>query len=87
MADRSPEAMTELARLMSNRDDLTGLTDEEVVKAIRDAREAKKVAETWGAAELKRRGWTVERIAQALGVHKAQPTRWAQAHPRAEEQT
>lgn len=81
MADQTPKVMSELVRLMTNRDDLSGLTDDEVIKAIRDARQAKKVAETWGSEELRRRGWTVEQIGKALGVHKAQPTRWVQAHP------
>ena len=81
MADQTPEVLSALVRLMTNPDDLSGLTDEELVRAMREARESKKVAEVWGSDELRRRGWTVEQIGKALGVHRAQPMRWAREHP------
>lgn len=81
MADQTPEVMRALVRLMTNPDDLSDLTDEEVIQAMRQARKSKKIAEVHGADELRRRGWTVERIAKELGVHRAQPMRWAREHP------
>ena len=80
MADQDPEVLSALVRLMLNKDDLSGLTDEEVIQAMREARESKKAAESLGAVELRRRGWTVERIGNELGVHRAQPMRWAREH-------
>lgn len=79
MADRTPEVMSNLVRILTTPDDLADLTPEEVIAAMRAGREAKKNAERWGAAELRRRGWTVEQIGEALGVHKSQPSRWLSA--------
>lgn len=80
-ADQDPEVLSALVRLMMNKADLSELTDEQVIQAMREGRESKKTAEIWGADELRRRGWTVERIAKELGVHRAQPMRWAREHP------
>ena len=80
MADRDPEVLSALVRLMLNKGDLSELTDEEVVEAMREGRKSKEVAEGLGATELRRRGWTVDQIGKALGVHRAQPTRWTQKH-------
>lgn len=88
MADQDPGEMSALVRLMLNRDDLSGLTDDEVIQAMREgaeaavrSHEAKRVSEIWGAAELESRGWKPSKIARALGVHRAQPRRWVQEHP------
>ena len=81
MADQDPEVLSALVRLMLNKEDLSELTDEQVVQAMREGRESKEVAEVWGATELRRRGWTVDQIGKALGVHRAQPMRWARKHP------
>ena len=85
MADQTPEVMRALVRLMTNPEDLSDLTDEEVIQAMRQARKSKKFAEVHGADELRRRGWSDARIAKGLGVHRAQPKRWAQNHSSCED--
>ena len=74
--------MSALVRLMSSGDDLTGLTDEQLVEAVRDAREAKKVAEGRAAAELRHRGWTWPQIGKAIGVDPSTAHGWAQPYLR-----
>lgn len=77
-ANEDHEVLNALVRLMSNLDDPSVLTDEEIVEAIRQARENRTKAQTVGAAELRRRGWTLRRIADAVGVHFTQPKRWTE---------
>lgn len=81
MADQDPEVIRALVRLMSHLDDMSELQDGEIVRAIREARESRTVAQQRGTAELRRRGWSYRRIAQELGVNQAQPFRWLQDEP------
>lgn len=80
MADR--EVLSALVRLMSSGDDLTGLSDEQLVEAVKEAREAKKVAEGRAAAELRRRKWTWPAIGKAIGVDQSTAHGWAQPYLR-----
>ncbi len=77
--DRDHEVLNALVRLMSNLDDPSGLTDEQLVEAIREAREIRRKALRSATIELQRRGWTARDIAGAVGVHFTQPGRWAKA--------
>lgn len=78
MADsQNPEVLNALVRLMANLDDPSVLSDDELVKAAIDAREAKKIAEVTVATELSRRpGWTWRRIGAALGVNYTTAYGW-----------
>lgn len=76
MADEDPEVLNALVRLVSNLDDPSALSDDEIVEAIRQARETRRIAQRRGAQELQRRGWSLRKIAAALGVHFTQPKRW-----------
>jgi hypothetical protein len=65
---------------MSSGGPLDDLTDEQLVQAVREVRQARKDAEGRAAAELHRRGWTWERIGNALGVVQSTAHRWAQEY-------
>ena len=79
MADPTPnpEVLNALVRLMSSATDLSGVTDQQLVEAALEARQARRVAEGAAAAELSRRGWTWERIGEAMGVDPSTTHRWA----------
>ncbi|MFC5997093.1 hypothetical protein ACFQE5_23045 [Pseudonocardia hispaniensis] len=85
MADTNPEVMNALVRLMANLDEPSALTDDELVRAVIEAREAKKKAEGTAAAELRRRGWTWPQIGKAIGVDQSTAHGWAQPYLRAGE--
>lgn len=90
-ADEEAEVLNALARLMSNMDDPSVLSPDEIVEAIRQARRTRRVAQRLGALELRRRGWSLRDIAAAVGVHYTQPKRWMEdddpADPAGEDQT
>lgn len=65
---------------MSHLDDPSALSDEQLVEAVRQARETKKVAEGRVAAELRRRGWTWPAIGKAIGVDQSTAHGWAQPY-------
>jgi hypothetical protein len=65
-----------LSRLMAADYDPTGMSDDDLVAAAIQAREAKRRAETAVAAELMRRHWTWRRIGQALGVDHTTAYGW-----------
>lgn len=83
MADpRQTGAIDALARLMTNLDDPSGLSDTDLVQAVVQARETKKIAEGRVAAELRRRGWTWPAIGKAIGVDQSTAHGWAQPYLR-----
>lgn len=87
MADHeNPEVLNALVLLMSNLDDPSGLTDEQLVAAAREARETKKIAEVKVATELAARGWTWRRIGAALGVNYTTAYGWVNPGPAKGEQ-
>lgn len=85
MADRNPEVLIALVRLMQNLDNPELLTDQELVEAAVVARGTKKKAEGVAAAELRRRGWTWPQIGKAIGVDQSTAFGWAQPHLRGDE--
>lgn len=84
MADPTPEVTNALVRLMTSGDDLSAMSDDELVNALLALRERKKL-EGSAAAELHRRDWTWPRIAGLLGVDQSTVHRWAQPYLRAGE--
>ncbi|MDN5918558.1 MAG: hypothetical protein L0I76_26245 [Pseudonocardia sp.] len=82
MADEHPEVLNALVRLMATLDDLSALDDDDLVRAVVEARETKKIAEGRVAAELRRRGWTWPRIGTAIGVDQSTAHGWAQPYLR-----
>lgn len=87
MADPEPrpEVLSALVRLMSNLDDPSEMSDSEIVEAIQQARQSRKMVEGAGATELRRRGWTWEKMGEALGVDLSTPHRWVSDHKRRSE--
>jgi hypothetical protein len=79
----NPEVLNALVRLMAGGEDLSDLSDEQLVEAVVQAREAKKVAEGRAAAELRRRRWTWPQIGNAIGVDQSTAHGWAQPYLRA----
>ncbi|MCO7194948.1 helix-turn-helix domain-containing protein [Pseudonocardia sp. McavD-2-B] len=75
-----PKVLDALTELLSLRDDLTTMTDDRLVAAVLQAREARKDAERTAAVELSRRGWSWARIGKAMGVDPSTAYRWV--HPR-----
>lgn len=83
MADpRQTGAIDALARLMTNLEDLSGLSDDDLVQAVVQARETKKIAEGKVAAELRGRRWTWPAIGKAIGVDPSTAHGWAQPYLR-----
>lgn len=80
MADDRPEVTNALVRLMTNLADPSVLSDEDLVRAVVEARDAKKKAEGVAAAELRRRGWTWPQIGNAIGVDQSTAHGWAQPY-------
>lgn len=68
--------MSALVKLMENLDDLSGLTEDELVRVALKAPETKKTTEQSVAAELARRGWSWRRIGKALGVNYTTAYGW-----------
>jgi predicted transcriptional regulator len=61
-----------LVRLMRRLDDPTELTEDELLRAVVNARELRTIAEEVVAKELRGRGWSTHRIAAGVGLtHKA----------------
>ncbi len=79
MTDEQP-TLPWLVRLMSSGADLSELTEDQLVESVRSARQARKDAEGRASAELHRRGWTWERIGDALGVSQSTAHRWAREY-------
>lgn len=71
-----PRTLNALVRLMLNPDDPATLSDDTLIRAAIEAREAKKLAECSAAAELSRRGWSWRRIGKALGVDHSTAYGW-----------
>lgn len=71
-----PKVLSALAELLSSRDDPTAMTDDRLVNAVREAREARKEAERVAAAELSRRGWSWAKIGKSMGVDPSTAYRW-----------
>jgi hypothetical protein len=82
VADEHTEVLNALVRLMASLDDLSALDDDDLVRAVVEARETKKIAEGRVAAELRRRGWTWPRIGTAIGVDQSTAHGWAQPYLR-----
>jgi hypothetical protein len=78
----NPEVLSALVRVMASQGDLSDLTDEQLVDAVVQARDAKKVAEGRAAAELRRRKWTWPQIGAAIGVDQSTAHGWAQPYLR-----
>jgi hypothetical protein len=78
--DETPGVLNALVLLMAHLDDPSTLTDDQLVAAVIQAREAKKIAEGNAAAELRRRGWTWPQIGKAIGVDPSTAHGWAQPH-------
>lgn len=78
MADsrENPEALNALVRLMQNLDDPSGLTDDQLVRAAAEAKEAKKLAELAAATELACRGWSWRKIGDHLAVNYSTAYGW-----------
>ena len=77
-----PEVLSALVRLMSTTADLSNVTDAQLVEAARTAHESRRVAEGKAASELHARGWTWEKIGEAIGVDLSTAYRWAMEHRR-----
>jgi hypothetical protein len=86
VADRNPEMMSALVRLMENRDNPEVLSEDELVNAAIWGREVKKASEGIAAAELRRRGWTWPQIGKAIGVDQSTAFVWAQPYLKAGEE-
>lgn len=84
MTDAQPNQrdLTALVRLMNDPDDCRNMTDDDLVSAVVEARDAKKRAEGLVAAELRRRGWTWPAIGKAIGVDQSTAHGWAQPYLR-----
>lgn len=80
--DNTPGALNALVLLMANLDDPSKLSDQQLVEAVIEARETKKIAEGKAAAELRRRGWTWPQIGKAIGVDQSTAHGWAQPYLR-----
>lgn len=76
MTDSQPE-LPWLVRLMTTGEPLSDLTPEQLIRAVRSARQARENAQERAANELHQRGWTWEKIGGALGVSQSTAFRWA----------
>lgn len=66
-----------LVRLITSGADVTTLTNEQVVLAVKSTKQASKNAQGRAADLLHDRGWTWEQVGDAFGVNQSTAFRWA----------
>lgn len=84
MADpeQEHEVLSALVRLMSTGDDMSDFSDEQLIATARVSREFPRLPESRVAFILHTRGWTWEKIGDAIGVDLSTAYRWAQEYKR-----